>query len=133
VTIQPPSYNSDLPQLTQKVSQIVSEHNRLERYVYGLYLSPQDIVAATPFQVQPNANIVQVDTSSIAITLNLPPINDMINRRLIIVDAVGNASVNNITIDADGSEQINGSSTRVINTNYGSVTLWNNGIKWLVI
>lgn len=133
MTIQPPSHNSDLPQLTQKVSQIVNEYNRLERHVYGLYLSPQDIVTATPFNVQPNANIVQVDTSSIAITLNLPPINDMINRRLIIVDATGNANANHITLQAFASEQINDANTRVMNNKHEAITLWNNGIRWLVI
>lgn len=133
MTIQKPSYQSNLPQLTQKVSQIVAEHNDLSRHVHGLYLVPQENVSVTPFDIPIQTNIIPVDTSTIAITLNLPPVNAMIYRRLIIVDATGNANAHHITIQAFGSEEINDANTRVMNTKHEAITLWNNGIKWLII
>lgn len=49
-----------------------------------------------------------------------------------IVDAGGSAGTNNITIDGNGSETINGSTTFVINTNRGAVEIYCDGSNWFV-
>lgn len=51
-------------------------------------------------------------------------------REVIIKDAGGNANTNNITIDTEGSETIDGAATYVINTNYGIVRLYCDGNNW---
>jgi len=55
------------------------------------------------------------------------------DRTVIIKDSGGNAGINNITIDIEGSETIDGNSTFVIDSNYGSITLYCDGINLLVL
>ena len=70
-------------------------------------------------------------------TLTLPSKSNNSGQILVIKDMLGNAgSPNNktITIDGNGSDTIDGSSSYVINTNRGSVTLMCDGINgWMVI
>lgn len=55
-------------------------------------------------------------------------------RQLVITDTSGAASTNHITIQATSpSANINGASTYVINTNYGSVVLMSDGSNWFVV
>ena len=64
-------------------------------------------------------------------TFTLPP--GVNGKMFVIKDVTGNASVNNLTILADGTETIDGASSYVINSNYGSVKLvWGNS-SWNVI
>jgi hypothetical protein len=54
--------------------------------------------------------------------------DDIAHERVIIVkDKGGNASTNNITVDTEGSETIDGSASVAINSNYGSVRLYSDG------
>jgi hypothetical protein len=70
------------------------------------------------------------DTTA-ARTVNLPPLNSVPLEQLYIVkDESGNASVNNITIDGNGTEQIDGALTRVINNNYGAVGILRGATAW---
>ena len=74
-------------------------------------------------------NIVCYTTSS-AFTVTLqssPPIGMLVA----IIDGSGNAATNNITIAGNG-QNINGSSTYVLNLNYASVELIYNGSQWNV-
>lgn len=50
----------------------------------------------------------------------------------IIKDESGAAGTNNITIDGDGTETIDGTTTRVINTNYGSMNIISDGTNWYI-
>ena len=56
-------------------------------------------------------------------------------RTIVIKDGGGLAGTNNITIDTEGDEQIDGADTYVMNTNWESVTLAVNaaGTGWRVI
>lgn len=67
-------------------------------------------------------------------TVTLPAAATAGERRTYVVkDEVGNAATWNITIDGNGSEKIDGSLTKVISTNYGSVTLYCDGANWFTI
>lgn len=69
-----------------------------------------------------------------AITITLPAKAQNVGRMLIIKDALGNASGNNITVDGDGSDTIDGSSTYVINRNGEAVTILCDGINgWMLV
>lgn len=73
-------------------------------------------------------------TSTGAVTsLTLPTAQTVAGRRIIVKDAGGNANTNNITIDTEGAETIDGSATNVISTDYGSVTLYSDGSNWFII
>lgn len=49
---------------------------------------------------------------------------------LIVKDEAGAAGTSNITIDGSGAETIDGAATNVINTNYGSRSIYCNGTAW---
>lgn len=90
-------------------------------------------VGSSPFTVTSSHYYLAVDTSSIAITLDLPQASTVTDQIYIIKDRNGNANTNNITIDPNGSETIDGASTYVININYGRVTIYSNGSNWEII
>lgn len=66
--------------------------------------------------------LITVDTSSLSITINLPA-TTFDGHQLIIKDYQGSASTNNITVNRNGGYAIDGSSSHVISTNFGSVWL----------
>jgi len=69
-----------------------------------------------------------------AITLTLPPKNTSQGRVLQFKDVLGNANSNNITIDGDGSDSIDGNATYVMNHNREGVTLVCDGINgWMIM
>ncbi len=69
-----------------------------------------------------------------AITITLPAKNTSSGRVLIFKDVLGNASTNNITIDGDSSDTIDGNATFVMNQNRQSVTLICDGINgWMIV
>ena len=68
------------------------------------------------------------------ITINLPSKGNNAGQVLIIKDALGNAGTHNITLDAAGSDTIDGMSTFVMNNNFMAVTLMCDGINgWMMI
>lgn len=69
-------------------------------------------------------------TGTIAITL--PTALMTIGREITIVDGDGNCSVNNITVGTEGAELIIGQATRVLISNYDSITLYNDGSNWFI-
>jgi hypothetical protein len=74
------------------------------------------------------------DTSAGVVTLSLPAAAAVgAGKKYIIKDEAGNASVNNITVDPDGSELIDLSATYVMNVNYESITIVSNGTSWNIV
>ena len=68
-----------------------------------------------------------------AITITLPAKNQNAGRVLIIKDALGNANSNNITLDGDSSDTIDGNATYVISHNGEAITLTCDGINgWMI-
>lgn len=68
-----------------------------------------------------------------AITITLPAKNTSAGRVLVFKDAMGNASTNNITLDGDSSDTIDGNATYVMSHNKESVTLTCDGINgWMM-
>jgi len=76
---------------------------------------------------------VTYTTTAAVTSLTLPTAQTVEGRTIVIKDAGGNAVANNITIDTEASEKIDGADTYVINGDYNSVTLYSNGSHWFVI
>ncbi len=79
-----------------------------------------DYVVPTNFSKVATADglILEVDTTEEAVTVTLPPIG--VYSKIIVVDKGGNAATNNITIQAQEEEWIEGASSSTINKDGGS-------------
>ena len=66
-------------------------------------------------------------------TVTLPTSVGVRGKEYIIKDGAGSASTHNITIDGNGSETIDGATTKVISTDYGIVRIRSNGTNWIVL
>ena len=80
-----------------------------------------NITGVTTYTADGNNYVLLVDTSSAGQTITLPasPLNGLSYK---IKDKSGNASVNNVTIDGNGSN-IDGAANASINTNFGAFEL----------
>jgi hypothetical protein len=90
-------------------------------------------VAAT-YTAQANDCYIGVDVSGGVVTINLPPAASVGGGKFYHVkdeyNGVTGAGTNNITIDGNGSEEIDGSTTYVISTDLGSVSIVCDGTAW---
>lgn len=75
-------------------------------------------IATSSYTVQKNDFIIGVNQLPTTISLPLQKTGDR-TRKVIISDEVGNASTDPITVEAQGSNDIDGSSQDVINTDFG--------------
>ena len=66
-------------------------------------------------------------------TINLPAASSNTGRVLHIKDIDGNANSYNITLDGNGSETIDGSTTYAITQNRASVTIVCTGVTWAIV
>lgn len=74
---------------------------------------------------------IGIDTTATTIVLTSAGLNSQTS--FTIKDGIGNASANNITIVTENSETIDGTSSIAITSDYGSVTLFNDGYNWFTI
>lgn len=81
----------------------------------------------SPYTVAAGDELIRVDATAGAVTVNLPAVADSANR-LIWVEAVNVTST--VTLDGNASEEINGATTKTIGTAGRLVTLFCDGTKW---
>ena len=86
-----------------------------------------------PYTVADDDYVISVAGTGTPRRINLPAKAASVGRVLIIKDATGNASSNNIEINPDGSENIDGAGDKLINTNKAAVTIVCAGDQWLII
>ena len=77
--------------------------------------------------------IILVTDTAAPRTITLATADTVNGREIIIKDASGAALVNNITIDTEGAQTIDGAADVTINTNYGVFRLVSNGTNWFTI
>lgn len=78
--------------------------------------------------IKPNESYHGVTSLTAPRTLTLPPTKGISDGHILVVqDESGSAGVSTITIDADGSETINGGASVTITTNFGRRTLVKRG------
>lgn len=72
-------------------------------------------------------------TSTASVTsLTLPSAQTVAGRVFVVKDAGFNSSIKSITIDTEGSETIDGSTTYVISSDGASVSLYSDGSNWFI-
>jgi len=76
-------------------------------------------------------SVVDADANSAAFTLTLPTIASSIGQHMWITKI--NSNSNNVTVDGNGSETIDGATTQVITTQYDTLHLYNNGTEWRIL
>ena len=81
------------------------------------------------YNVVSTHDVMGIDTSGSVVTASLPGAADLsAGKRLVFKDVGGSGSVNNIVIQASGSQTIDGASTVKIQANYGAITLSTDGV-----
>ena len=77
--------------------------------------------------------IIGVTSTAAARTITLPAAATVgAGWTYIIKDESGGAGTNNIIVDGNGAETIDGAATQAINTNYGSMNLYCDGSNWFI-
>ena len=96
-----------------------------------IYITSVNGATYTTKQEDEFLNILYTATGSVAITLST--IASTSGNKIVIKDSAGNATANNIVVDTEGTQKIDGLDTYTINGNYDSVTLLFNGTNWVII
>mgnify|MGYP003637488421 CR=1 FL=1 len=91
------------------------------------------VASSFPYTVAEGDYVILVEGTGSPRTINLPAKANHAGRVLIIKDATGNASSNNIEIDPNGSETIDGTSTKLMNGNKSSLTIVCGSDQWYVL
>ena len=92
-------------------------------------------VAAATYDLLATDDIVLVDytTTGAVTSFTLPTAQVADGRTFVVMDVDGNAGTNNITLDTEGSEKINGADTFVMATDSQAITVTCDGTNWFVI
>ena len=77
-------------------------------------------------------NIMGISSDDGAITITLDTDHVVAGKTFIIKDQDGNAASNNITIDTEASETIDGAADYTISTNYTSISIYSDGTNWFI-
>jgi hypothetical protein len=97
-------------------------------------LLPVTITTESSHTVLYNEQVILVNrTTSASTTIVLPNTGNVAGKQIKVKDAKGDAATNNITVNVNGGGNIDGSTSYVINTNYGKSTFIWNGIQWFTI
>ncbi|MFF1297910.1 MULTISPECIES: hypothetical protein [unclassified Streptomyces] len=79
---------------------------------------------------RPIDRVLKADASGAGVTVNLPSAApNLVTYRIIKSDATGNT----VTVDPFGSQTINGAATRILSTQWETVTLRSDGSNWIAI
>jgi hypothetical protein len=88
---------------------------------------------AVSVTVDDQTSILGVTSTAAARTVTLPSAESIDGRVFVVKDESGGAGTNNITVATEGSENIDGASTFVINSDYGSAWFYSDGSNWFTI
>lgn len=103
-------------------------HRPPSRGVLEAYVS---ITAAT-YTAKAGDRLIGVNRAGV-VTVTLPTAQVNKGRSYTIKDESGAAATNNITVATEGSENIDGSATDTIDTNYGGKAYYCDGSNWLTL
>ena len=87
-------------------------------------------VADAGYSVLPTDYIIAYTSLTAPRTVTLPAANGMTNHILIIKDESGAAATYNITVNVTAGGTIDGTASKVVNSNYGLIEVYTNVIQW---
>jgi hypothetical protein len=99
---------------------------------YGSHISKITNITAN-YTLTELDNVALVNTSTNAITITLPTAVSKGGLVYTIKDDTGNAGTKNITVTTTSGQNIDGSGSVTISTNYGCLRVISNGANWRVI
>lgn len=102
----------------------IEAHNKIGSKINGKNVDASYQIQLTDFLV----SVTNVGTAR-TITLPKPSVAGPF-KVFIIKDASGSAATTTITIAPNGTEVIDGDTTKVINANFGVVGLYTDGVNW---
>ena len=89
---------------------------------------------AVNYNIQSNDYLIAVTNTAAPRTMSLPSAVTMGDGKVYVIkDESGGATANNITINPQGGQTINGAASIIINTNFGVVQLYSNGANWFTM
>ena len=91
------------------------------------------VASSFPYTVADSDYVILVEGTGTPRGINLPAKANHVGRVLIIKDASGNASSNNIQINPSGSENIDGLGDKLMNGNKSSLTIVCGSDQWYVL
>ena len=86
----------------------------------------------SPYSALDTNGTILCDATSGAITVNLPAISSVDTGRIYTIKKM-DAAANNITIDGNASETIDGATTQTLTTQYERIQIQNSGSEWVII
>jgi len=110
--------------------------NDRDRVVAVLGAPPGDssirVATAADYVCQGGEQLVAVTSTGAARAITLPSAASVPQGiPMVFKDEGGGAATNNITVSRAGSDTIDGATSKVINTNYGTFRLYSDGVsKW---
>lgn len=109
-------------------------HKRLDDMISKgiITVNPRRVYASTTFFT--DDGLVEVDTSAVAATIQLPRSKELIPNRIYgIKDVGGKAGTRNITVLPFPGETIDGATSKVISTNYANFLFYSDSTQILVL
>ena len=91
------------------------------------------VASSFPYTVAEGDYVILVEGTGSPRRIELPAKANHAGRVLIIKDATGNASANNIEIKPNGSENIDGAGDKLMNGNKSSLTIVCGSDQWYVL
>lgn len=116
--------DKDLNVKNQFIVNNIEAHNRLGSKINGKSVDASYRIQLTDFLI----SVTNVATAR-TITLPSPTVAGPF-KIFIVKDASGSAATTNITISPNGSEVIDGDTTKVITSNFGIVGLYTDSVNW---
>ncbi len=92
-----------------------------------------DVAAATYTVLTDDDYMLVSYTATAAVTITIPSALVSSGKKFVIKDSGGNAGTNNVTIETETAETIDGEASWIINIDYSSVTLISDGTNWFII
>ena len=104
------------------------------RLIGGQNVSVTTVNAATYDLLETDYILNVTYTATGAVTsLTLPTAQVLAGRIIWVKDAGGNASANNITIDTEGAETIDGNAQFILNSDYEEIAIYSDGSNWFLL
>lgn len=115
----------------QSLSAVYRALKRLENLLGRTPVNGDVVHVTTTYTVVDSDELVTAATAGGAFSITLPPVATNKGRRFTVLKT--DASANNLTLDGNASETINGATTVVWNTQYSFRTVESDGAVWWIV